>query len=226
MFVVRYDGDVGQNRLNKHTDSGHISFNVLLNDAFEGGGTRFHNRLEPGVVVDAHPTPGRVLLNNAVMLHEGLPTTAGTRYIFVGFTNIDTMDPFTKQPTGLSVFSSWLSLPWIQRRFDEAHQAVQQSPIRKWYYHKYTKALFQDIYTYFTLAGDHLAPHGHLSLVQDPTNQTLFLQALDDHAKQQQQQQQPKANWFAGQQVVLDVDGTVSREWNTRLQNMDRFSEL
>ena len=41
MFVVRYDGsEEGQDRLRKHTDSSHLSFNVLLNDEFEGGGTR------------------------------------------------------------------------------------------------------------------------------------------------------------------------------------------
>jgi hypothetical protein len=41
MFVVRYDGgEEGQDRLRVHTDSSHLSFNVLLNDEFEGGGTR------------------------------------------------------------------------------------------------------------------------------------------------------------------------------------------
>ena len=42
IFVVRYDGveGTGQDRLRIHTDSSHLSFNVLLNDEFEGGGTR------------------------------------------------------------------------------------------------------------------------------------------------------------------------------------------
>lgn len=44
IFVVRYDGkdkdSEGQDRLRKHTDSSHFSFNVLLNTEFEGGGTR------------------------------------------------------------------------------------------------------------------------------------------------------------------------------------------
>lgn len=45
IFVVRYDGGgkekgLGQDRLRAHTDSSHLSFNVLLNTEFEGGGTR------------------------------------------------------------------------------------------------------------------------------------------------------------------------------------------
>jgi hypothetical protein len=41
MFVVRYDGEAGQDSLRMHTDSSHLSFNVLLNEEFEGGGTRY-----------------------------------------------------------------------------------------------------------------------------------------------------------------------------------------
>jgi len=41
IFVVRYDATKGQPNLRKHTDSSHLSFNVLLNDEFEGGGTRY-----------------------------------------------------------------------------------------------------------------------------------------------------------------------------------------
>ena len=40
IFVVRYDATKGQPNLRKHTDSSHLSFNILLNDEFEGGGTR------------------------------------------------------------------------------------------------------------------------------------------------------------------------------------------
>lgn len=40
MFVVRYDYENGQKSLRGHTDSSHVSFNILLNDDFSGGGTR------------------------------------------------------------------------------------------------------------------------------------------------------------------------------------------
>ena len=41
IFVVRYDATKGQPNLRKHTDSSHLSFNILLNNEFEGGGTRW-----------------------------------------------------------------------------------------------------------------------------------------------------------------------------------------
>ena len=44
IFVVRYDAANGQANLRMHTDGGHVSWNILLNDEFEGGGTRFHDR--------------------------------------------------------------------------------------------------------------------------------------------------------------------------------------
>ena len=75
MFVVRYDGE-GQQALEQHTDSSHISFNILLNDDFEGGGTRYHNRVE-NTYYDVKPKIGDVLINNAMVTHEGLPTVKG-----------------------------------------------------------------------------------------------------------------------------------------------------
>lgn len=95
MFVVRYDADK-RNHLAKHTDDGSISFNVLLNDDFDDGGTRFWNRLlgEPF----AHVNPkqiGQVLLNSAMIQHEGMHITRGTRTIFVGFLSVDRYDPFS-----------------------------------------------------------------------------------------------------------------------------------
>jgi len=44
IFVVRYDAANGQANLRMHTDGSHVSWNILLNDEFEGGGTRFHDR--------------------------------------------------------------------------------------------------------------------------------------------------------------------------------------
>ena len=83
MFVVRYDG-AGQQALNPHTDYSHISFNILLNDEFVGGGTRFYNRLNQETF-DARPKPGDVLINNAMVTHEGLATTKGMYVVFFVF---------------------------------------------------------------------------------------------------------------------------------------------
>lgn len=43
-FIVRYDGD-RQAALSRHTDDGTITVSVLLNNDFEGGGTRYWNRV-------------------------------------------------------------------------------------------------------------------------------------------------------------------------------------
>ena len=84
IFVVRYDADNGQANLRKHTDASHLSFNVLLNDEFEGGGTRFHSRVD-GTYYDVKPDVGEGIISHAEIQHEGLATTKGTRYILVGF---------------------------------------------------------------------------------------------------------------------------------------------
>lgn len=80
IFVVRYEPG-GQTNLRRHTDSSFISFNIILNDGFEGGGTRFHSRPD-GTHIDVKPPAvGYGILSNANILHEGLATTNGTRYI-------------------------------------------------------------------------------------------------------------------------------------------------
>ena len=79
---------------------------------------RFHDRIEE-TTIDIHPKVGEVLLSHAMILHEGLPTTQGTRYILVGFNSIDEKDPLTNESTGLSIFSSWLNFSWMQVRFRE-----------------------------------------------------------------------------------------------------------
>lgn len=121
IFVVRYDAEAGQPNLRVHTDSSHLSFNILLNDEFEGGGTRFHHRIDKSHI-DIHPEVGETLLSHAMIFHEGLPTTKGTRYILVGFDSIDEKDPLTGESTNLSIFSSWLNFSWMQIRFHEGFE--------------------------------------------------------------------------------------------------------
>ena len=181
MFVVRYDGNSeGQDRLRMHTDSSHLSFNVLLNDEFEGGGTRyvvsysealthfpiscfkpdssniiycrFHDRIK-GETIEIQPKVGEVLLSHAMILHEGLPTTNGTRYILVGFNSIDEKDPLTNESTGLSLFSSWLNFAWMQVRFREGAERGtvhrRRTRVREdgggagWLSNKYVTSLFR-----------------------------------------------------------------------------------
>ena len=84
VFVVRY-APGAQPSLEEHADRGHLSFNVLLSapDDFEGGGTSFRG-LELGGVGQ-----GDALVHAARLAHAGEAVTAGTRYILVGFLEIE-----------------------------------------------------------------------------------------------------------------------------------------
>lgn len=191
MFVVRYDATEGQQQLSKHTDSSHVSFNVLLNDDFEGGGTRFHNRWNDQFYT-ARPNMGDVLINNANMLHEGMATTKGIRYILVGFTSIDRFDPFTEKSTKLSLFASWLSLPWVQVRMKQGTAVRDLQHKKRLFDNKYFLSLFNDVQLAFTLLGDFLSPHRVVTLVHHE-NSTDYLAALDAS------EAPGKACWFSGE---------------------------
>ena len=89
VFIVKYSAVAGgQPELPLHRDGYTFSFNVRLSDAFEGGGTRFDSI---GLVL----TPeclGDVLFHCGQMLHGGAPVVSGTRYILVGFVEVNDPD--------------------------------------------------------------------------------------------------------------------------------------
>lgn len=60
LFLVRYDNDQ-QASLSRHTDEGSITVSVLLNDHFEGGGTRYWNRVGGGDTVEQKAMPSRLV---------------------------------------------------------------------------------------------------------------------------------------------------------------------
>jgi len=217
MFVVRYDGDFGQQSLRRHTDSSHISFNVLLNDAFEGGGTRFHNRAANSYM-DVKPQPGQVLINNALVDHEGLATKSGTRYILVGFMNIDRKNPFTGESLQLHSFASWFSFPWLMCSLNEAVKdllseysteesrglmsSIASNSLM-------TKLLLRVILAFETI-GDYYAPHGVVSLV-DEKDTEQYIQALTVDYEQNKASLR-KSTWFTGQHINVAFDGKVGDE--------------
>mmetsp|Transcript_33355 Transcript_33355/g.48877 ORF Transcript_33355/g.48877 Transcript_33355/m.48877 type:complete len:221 (+) Transcript_33355:12-674(+) len=205
-------------------------------DEFEGGGTRFHNR-HLNNFLDAKPAKGQVLISPASINHEGLSVTSGTRYILVGFTSIDDKDPISEQPTGLSVFASWLSLSWIQSRFKEGYHASHtrlegnelgvQNPVGvsdNWSDNKYVRSLCRDITTYITTLSDFWSQHLHISLVSKE-NVNAYLDALDKADKEQSEilqqvssSERPRGRswWFGGQQIDVNVDGTLASVWASR----------
>lgn len=84
LFVVKYK-DNGQSHLDMHHDGSFLSFNILLSDTnnFEGGGTYFDDGLT------AYLEQGDILIHSSRIKHAGLSITKGTRYLLVGFLNID-----------------------------------------------------------------------------------------------------------------------------------------
>jgi hypothetical protein len=226
MFVVRYDAQKGQPSLQAHTDSCHISFNILLNDEFEGGGTRFYNRND-GSNITVHPSHvGNVILSPALVRHEGLTTTKGIRYILVGFTSVDTQNPLTHQPTGLSLFASWLSLAWMQTklresslasysRLDNINRAAKNfqntRADKKWFDNKYVRALLREYNQMFVILCDWWSPHFHVDLVSAESRDS-YLHALDDKRAAIRISSKNEASWFEGQQLKIDLDGTVIQE--------------
>mmetsp|Transcript_5757 Transcript_5757/g.12476 ORF Transcript_5757/g.12476 Transcript_5757/m.12476 type:complete len:602 (-) Transcript_5757:114-1919(-) len=206
IFVVRYDATKGQPNLRKHTDSSHLSFNVLLNDGFEGGGTRFHSRRDKSYV-DHHPNVGEALLSHAQILHEGLATTNGTRYILVGFDSIDKKDPLTGEKTNLSIFSSWLNFPWMQVRFKEGFEDSAKERRSRiintagggggdggdyltgtWKYSRYAMSLFRDLDKAMTMLIDQFAPFRSLKII-DTKDYDAYFEVMDQAMMDQQQQQ-------------------------------------
>jgi hypothetical protein len=80
-FVAKYELD-GQPSLGSHEDSSDWSFVLVLNDSFEGGGTRFESLLGKPVY---RPAVGCAIGFNGQNRHCGLPVTQGVRYILAGF---------------------------------------------------------------------------------------------------------------------------------------------
>jgi len=84
-FVVQYKTD-GQNCLNVHRDASELSFILALSDPcdFTGGGT-FYESHDMTIV----PNKGDILFHCGKLRHGGKKITSGSRYILIGFFNVD-----------------------------------------------------------------------------------------------------------------------------------------
>lgn len=231
MFVVRYDHD-RRAFLSNHTDDADISINILLNTNFEGGGTRFWNREEEQPFAHVKPTKmGQMVTHSAKIHHEGMPTTKGTRYILVGFLSVDRIDPFSGTYTGLSPYASWLSLNWMATKFHEGYSSsykrITDTHQSKWTNNPLVRGLFFDMTNALRVLGDAFASHHVETLVQEE-DANDFMKALDEGAisTDSQPSSSSRASWFRGQQVYLDIDGSITDEWATRVENKNRFMEL
>jgi len=84
LFIVKYSEN-NQDSLNLHRDGSFLTFNISLSnkDSYEGGGTFFidgiHNKLNEG----------DMLVHSGFIKHAGIKITKGTRYLLVGFINLN-----------------------------------------------------------------------------------------------------------------------------------------
>lgn len=123
LFIVQY-GANHQAALERHMDGGDIGVTLLLNDEFEGGGTRYYDRRsdEPFHHVQTKQV-GNLITHPALMDHEGFPITEGKRYILVVLLDIDrTLNAKSDGiHTGISPFASYLNINWVYRRIANYH---------------------------------------------------------------------------------------------------------
>jgi len=101
IFLVKYTARDGQRGLARHRDGSFTSFNLMLSNPtdYEGGGTRFDScgpqkcaPLAPGMPDDRplYRVPkGSMLVHGGGNFHEGVPVTAGSRYIVAGFLGLN-----------------------------------------------------------------------------------------------------------------------------------------
>lgn len=86
IFIVKYTAHE-QNELTFHKDGSLVSFNILLSDKFEGGGTCIKHICLDGSTKDVVYTTKKkdLLIHCGRLLHAGRKITEGTRYLLVGF---------------------------------------------------------------------------------------------------------------------------------------------
>ena len=233
LFLVRYD-ERKKVSLIPHTDNSDISFNILLNDNFTGGGTQFLRRSiedqetnTPFALV--RPRRGECLIHGSQILHEGYPISSGTRIIIVGFFSVDRVDPFGNQQkrrytTGLPWMASWFSIHWLNVKLKDAYtfsdrrleRKVTDSPL---WDHVYVQSLRRDLINLVKILGDTLGTHELVHLV-DRSQYDEYYDTLDGAYKGTS-----AVNWFRGQHVDVDFTGQVERQWITRVETPEKFSD-
>ena len=212
IFVVRYD--VGKRtKLANHSDEGDISFNILLTDDFEGGGTKFWDRSKEAPFAHVEPTePGTVLTHSALIHHEGYTVSEGTRIILVGFTSVDRVEPWQKTWTGLSWLASFANLNFLTVKFKYSVHNTQRRLAEnswlatQWDENEYVRYLFSDVYDIALEVVDRISSHVVESLVA-PKDKENFISALEDgyRAEHLDKPKPDEASWFKGQQIRVNL---------------------
>jgi hypothetical protein len=86
LFLAKYSASKGhQSALSDHRDDSELSFVVTLNDAFQGGGTRF---IANDASTTVAPNGGAGVFFCGRRMHSGVEVTEGDRYILAGFVRV------------------------------------------------------------------------------------------------------------------------------------------
>lgn len=203
--------------------------------------------------IDLFPSVGEALLSHAMIVHEGMATTKGTRYILVGFNQVDAKDPLTGETTNLSLFSSWLNFSWMQVRFREGREDGTINRRKRnrnsdnsagdneggvmtgsWKENRFVTSLFADLDSAMTKFADRFATFRTAQLVNNE-NAEEYIQVMD-HAMEQRKQAESElgiprsrangySSWFKGQQINLDVFGSYVKSWPERKKSEEKFRE-
>jgi hypothetical protein len=96
LFLAKYSANKGgQTALSEHLDDSELSFVITLNDAFQGGGTRFistdtdgDTRTAGGTGTTVAPNGGAGVFFCGRRLHSGVEVVEGNRYILAGFVRV------------------------------------------------------------------------------------------------------------------------------------------
>mmetsp|Transcript_83768 Transcript_83768/g.236610 ORF Transcript_83768/g.236610 Transcript_83768/m.236610 type:complete len:422 (-) Transcript_83768:169-1434(-) len=80
-FAPHFDGQYirGEDG-ERQGERSYVTFQLYLNDGFEGGATRFMNGYDESIGIDVVPRTGSVLLFEHAMLHEGSMLVSGRKY--------------------------------------------------------------------------------------------------------------------------------------------------
>ena len=203
IFVVKYETG-GQDHLIKHSDGAFISFNVLLNDEFEGGGTRFVDRRIDEEWLAEPRKVGNMLMHRAKVTHEGVAITKGSRYILVGFLEVDRVNYLSGKSNGVSLYSSFFSLGWLESYTSHLYLAMKTDSSKET--HWFVRSLVRDIHSFGVSLGDLLGRMPHHTIFIDYKN----FKHADFYAKIAKEK--GEAVYFLGQYMVMTADGKWKKE--------------
>lgn len=128
LFIVKYD-EHGQNRLQIHQDSSSISFNIALNQYdvdYTAGGTYFA-LINDVIKIDT----GDILIHPSKLYHSGHAISKGTRYLLVGFVNVDKFTLNTFYQT-FGEYAYCFQLRYISSLYNNVDKTKQQCTFFLW----------------------------------------------------------------------------------------------